>query len=85
MNSAAGHANTVSPIATPSLALHLVHVCSVTSPGLHVPGTLEMNIHTLDMPARAGMGRGLCWLPLNVRDSMVFPLPDVQGGTTRSN
>lgn len=49
-------------ILTPSLALYLVHVCSVTSLGAIVQD-LGINMHTLKMPAKVGMWGSFYPLP----------------------
>jgi len=53
-------------ILTPSLALHLAHVRSMTSLEAMCSRPLEIYIHTLEMPTRAGMGvGGLFWPPMH--------------------
>lgn len=57
----------------------LVHVALVTCLGFYVPAPLEMNIHTLEMPTKAGMRRGLFWPPMNLLEMTVSPLLDTGG------
>lgn len=71
-------------IRTPSLALHLVHVCSMTSLRATcsgpVLGLLEIIRHTPEMPTKARTGgRFALASQESVRDNAVFPLPDAQG------
>lgn len=40
-------------------------------------GVLEINIHTLEMPSKAGFGGDLFWPPMNLLEVTAFP-PEAQ-------
>ena len=63
-------------------SLTSVHVQLMTFWWLYVPGPLEINIHTLEMPAKAQMGKGGWFGPM--LEISVFPIPDAQVMAPRS-
>lgn len=66
-------------ILTPSLALHLVHVCWMAS-----LRALGINIHISEMPAKVEMQGGLFWPPRILLEHSLSP-SWCTGGTIRCN